>query len=42
MWFGDLNDPHSAISQRLASLPATRVRADLGCEPAVHYQGLLT
>jgi tetrathionate reductase subunit B len=38
--FGDLNDPDSAISQRLQSHAATRIRADLGLDPGVRYQGL--
>lgn len=42
LWFGDLNDPESEISRRIASLATTRVRADLGCDPGVVYQGLST
>ena len=38
--FGDLNDPDSEISQRLAQLGGTRLRADLGLDPGVRYQGL--
>lgn len=38
--FGDLNDKNSAISQALARLPATRLRADLELGNAVQYSGL--
>ena len=38
--FGDLNDPDSAISVRLRELGAASLRADLGVDPAVRYQGL--
>jgi molybdopterin-containing oxidoreductase family iron-sulfur binding subunit len=38
--FGDLNDPGSEISQRLKRLGGTRLRADLGVDPGVRYQGL--
>jgi molybdopterin-containing oxidoreductase family iron-sulfur binding subunit len=38
--FGDLNDPDSEISRRLRSVGATRLRADLGVDPGVSYQGL--
>jgi tetrathionate reductase subunit B len=38
--FGDLNDPDSEISQRAKSYGATRLRADLGVDPGVRYQGL--
>ncbi len=38
--FGDLNDPHSEISLRLRELPGARLRADMGLNPAVRYQGL--
>ena len=38
--FGDLNDPDSEISQRLQRHGATRLRADLGVDPGVRYQGL--
>ena len=40
MMFGDLNDPNSAISKELAKRATTRLRADLGLEPGVHYRGL--
>ena len=38
--FGDLNDPQSAISSRLRELGAISLRADLGVDPGVRYQGL--
>jgi len=38
--FGDLNDPSSEISVRLKSYPTRQIRADLGVDPGVHYQGL--
>lgn len=37
---GDLNDPTSAISQALNQHGGRTIRADLGLEPAVHYQGI--
>ncbi len=40
MIFGDLNDPNSEISKRLAQHGGTQIRADLGLNPGVHYQGL--
>jgi tetrathionate reductase subunit B len=38
--FGDLNDPQSEISQRLRDLGAVKLRADMGLNPGVRYQGL--
>jgi len=38
--FGDLNDADSEISRRLRELGATRLRADMGLEQAVSYEGL--
>jgi len=38
--FGDLNDPASEIAQRVARYPSTQVRADLGLDPGVRYQGI--
>ena len=38
--FGDLNDPQSEISQRIAAVATTGVRADLRLGTAVRYQGL--
>jgi len=40
MTFGDLNDPQSDIAKDLAKRATTRLRADLGLAPGVHYQGL--
>lgn len=40
MTFGNLNDPDSDISRRLEAYGATYIRADLGLNPGVHYQGL--
>ena len=38
--FGDLNDPQSPISQKLRTLGARQLRADLGLDPGLGYQGL--
>lgn len=38
--FGDLNDPDSDISRRLAEVEPERLRADLGGDVAVFYVGL--
>jgi molybdopterin-containing oxidoreductase family iron-sulfur binding subunit len=38
--FGDLKDPNSEISRRLASQPSQQVRADLKLNTGVRYQGL--
>ena len=38
--FGDLNDPDSEISRRIRAFGATQVRADLGLDTGVRYQGL--
>ena len=40
MLFGDLNDPDSEISKRLASYPSSAIREDLGLDPGVRYQGI--
>ncbi len=40
MLFGDLNDPSSEIARRVAREATTRIRADLGVDPAVRYQGI--
>jgi molybdopterin-containing oxidoreductase family iron-sulfur binding subunit len=40
MLFGDLKDPNSEISKKVAELTVTRIRADLGVEPGVLYAGL--
>lgn len=38
--FGDLNDPKSEISQRVAKVASQQLRADLKLNPGVRYQGL--
>ena len=38
--FGDLNDPKSAISKRLRQVSHREVRADLGLNTAVRYEGI--
>ena len=40
IWFGNLHDPQSEISQRLQALGAVKLRADMGLNPGVRYQGL--
>ncbi len=40
MIFGDLNDPSSEISKRIAAYPSTRIRVDLGLDPGVRYSNL--
>ena len=40
MLFGDLNDPNSAIAQRVAQVKTTQVRADLKLNVGVRYQGI--
>jgi len=40
MLFGDLKDPDSDIAKRVAREATTRIRADLGLEPGVRYQGI--
>ena len=40
MIFGDLNDPNSKISQELERHGGARIRADLGLNPGVRYQGI--
>ena len=40
MIFGDLNDPQSEISKRIATYTTTQVRADLALNTAVRYQGI--
>ena len=40
MMFGDLNDPDSEISKRVAKYATQQIRADLGLNPAVRYRGL--
>jgi tetrathionate reductase subunit B len=38
--FGDLNDPASEIAERARTVPSQEVRADLGLNTAVRYEGL--
>ena len=38
--FGDLNDPGSEISRRLREFGGVQIRADLGLNTGVRYQGL--
>jgi molybdopterin-containing oxidoreductase family iron-sulfur binding subunit len=40
MLFGDLNDPDSDISRRVATYATQQIRADLGMDPGVRYQHL--
>lgn len=40
MLFGDLNDPDSEISKRVAGYPTRQIRADLGLDPGVRYRNL--
>lgn len=40
MLFGDLNDPDSEISKRIAQYSTTRIRGDLGTDPGVRYRNL--
>ena len=40
MYFGDLNDPASTISQNLKKHGGSQIRADLGLNTGVRYQGL--
>jgi len=40
MVFGDLMDPASEISKRLKQFGGKQIRADLGLNPGVRYQGL--
>lgn len=40
MLFGDLNDPDSEISRRVARYATRQIRADLGLDPGVRYRNL--
>jgi tetrathionate reductase subunit B len=40
MLFGDLNDPASEISKRVAMYRTTKIRADLGTDPGVLYRNI--
>jgi len=39
--FGDLKNPGSEISKRLAAQPSKQIRADLSLNTGVRYQNLL-
>ena len=38
--FGDLNNPQSAISQRLREIPSVQLRSDLRLNTGVRYSGV--
>jgi molybdopterin-containing oxidoreductase family iron-sulfur binding subunit len=38
--FGDLNDPESEISKRIRTVTSTQIRADLGLNTGVRYEGI--
>jgi molybdopterin-containing oxidoreductase family iron-sulfur binding subunit len=38
--FGNLNDPDSDIAKRIRSVASAQVRADLGLNPGVQYEGI--
>jgi tetrathionate reductase subunit B len=40
MLFGDLNDPTSEISKRIAKYATRKIRGDLGTDPGIRYQNL--
>ena len=40
MWFGDLKDPESEISQNLKKYGGEQIRADLGLNTGVRYQNI--
>jgi tetrathionate reductase subunit B len=40
MVFGDLKDPGSDISKRIAAVATTQVRPDLKLDPGVRYEGI--
>jgi tetrathionate reductase subunit B len=40
MLFGDLNDPTSEISKRIAKYATRQIRGDLGTDPGIRYQNL--
>lgn len=40
MLFGDLNDPNSEIARRVETYRTTQLRADLGCDPGIHYSNI--
>ena len=38
--FGNLNDPNSEIANKIRTVASIQVRADLGLNPGIRYQGL--
>ena len=38
--FGDLNDPQSEIAKRIRTVSSTQIRADLGLNTGVRYEGI--
>ena len=38
--FGDLNNPDSEIAKRISKVASTQIRADLGLNTGVRYQGI--
>ena len=40
MIFGDIKDPESEISKKLAEVSSTALRADMKLKPGVRYQGI--
>ena len=40
IWFGDLRDPNSEISQQLQRYPSTQLRADLNLNTGIRYRGI--
>jgi tetrathionate reductase subunit B len=38
--FGNLNDPDSEISKKIRTVASTQVRADLGLNTGIRYQGI--
>jgi len=40
MLFGDLNDPNSEITKRVEKYSSQQIRADLGLDLGVRYQGI--
>ena len=40
MMFGDLNNPDSEISKRVATYASQQIRDDLGLNPGIRYQNL--
>ncbi len=38
--FGNLNDPESEIAKRIRAVATTQIRADLGLNPGIQYEGI--